>query len=91
MSDRTQPSLAHLDGSEQFARWDIGEPVRPWRPEWNGHRMNGSAWHHGGSLRPTDRSLRDDTIPRFLSCRSPGCREWLAARRGADVWDDLMP
>ena len=91
MSDRTQPGLAHLDGSEQLARGDIGEPVRPWRPEWNGHWMNSSARPHGESPWPAERSLRDETIPRLLSCRSPGCREWLAARRGADVWDGLMP
>ena len=87
--DRKQPGLYHLGGSERLSRWEIGETLLPWCPEFKGHLMKGSARNHVGSPRPTDLSLRYDKIQSLLSFRIPGFREWLAgrSRRGADLWD----
>ena len=89
--DRRQTGLYHLGGSERLSRWDIGEALRPWYPELEGHLVRGSARNHVGSPRPADLSLRCDKIQRLLSFRIPGFREWLAGRprRGADLWDYL--
>ena len=91
--DRKPPGLYHLGGSERLSRWEIGEALLPWFPELKGHLMKGSARNHVGSSRPADLSLRCDKIQSLLSFRIPGFREWLAgrSRRGADVWDYLVP
>jgi dTDP-4-dehydrorhamnose reductase len=87
--DRNQPGLYHLGGAERLSRWDIGETLLPWYPEFKGHLVNGSARNHVGSARPPDLSLRCDKIQRLLSFRIPGFREWLTGRTdpGPDLWD----
>ena len=89
--DCEQPGLYHLGGSDRLSRWEIGETLLPWCPEFKGHLMKGSARNHVGSPRPADLSLRFDKIQSLLSFRIPGFREWLAgrSRRGADLWDYL--
>jgi dTDP-4-dehydrorhamnose reductase len=89
--DCEQPGLYHLGGSDRLSRWEIGETLLPWCPEFKGHLMKGSARNHVGSPRPADLSLRCDKIQSLLSFRIPGVREWLAgrSRRGADLWDYL--
>jgi len=89
--DREQPGLYHLGGSDRLSRWEIGETLLPWYPEFKGHLMKGSARNHVGSPRPADLSLRCDKIQSLLSFRIPGFREWLAgrSRRDADLWDYL--
>jgi dTDP-4-dehydrorhamnose reductase len=89
--DCEQPGLYHLGGSDRLSRWEIGETLLPWCPEFKGHLMKGSARNHVGSPRPADLSLRCDKIQSLLSFRIPGFREWLAgrSRRGADLWDYL--
>ena len=89
--DCEQPGLYHLGGSDRLSRWEIGETLLPWCPEFKGHLMKGSARNHVGSSRPADLSLRCDKIQSLLSFRIPGFREWLAgrSRRGADLWDYL--
>ena len=91
--DRKQPGLYHLGGSERLSRWEIGETLLPWYPEFNGHLKKGSARNHVGSLRPADLSLRCNKVQSLLSFRIPGFREWLAgrSRQGADLWDYLAP
>src|SRR5262245_4456212 len=87
--DRKKPGLYHLGGSERLSRWEIGEALLPWYPEFKGRLIKGSARNHVGSLRPADLSLRCDKIQDLLSFRIPGFREWLAGRTdvGADLWD----
>ena len=89
--DCKQPGLYHLGGSDRLSRWEIGETLLPWCPEFKGHLMKGSARNHVGSPRPADLSLRCDKIQSLLSFRIPGFREWLTgrSRRGADLWDYL--
>ena len=89
--DCKQPGLYHLGGSDRLSRWEIGETLLPWCPEFKGHMMKGSARNHVGSPRPADLSLRCDKIQSLLSFRIPGFREWLTgrSRRGADLWDYL--
>jgi dTDP-4-dehydrorhamnose reductase len=89
--DCEQPGLYHLGGSDRLSRWEIGETLLPWCPEFKGHLMKGSARNHVGSPRPADLSLRFDKIQSLLSFRIPGFRGWLAgrSRRGADLWDYL--
>jgi dTDP-4-dehydrorhamnose reductase len=89
--DCEQPGLYHLGGSDRLSRWEIGETLLPWCPEFKGHLMKGSARNHVGSPRPADLSLRCDKIQSLLSFRIHGFREWLAgrSRRGADLWDYL--
>ena len=91
LTDRRQPGLYHLGGSERLSRWDIGEALLPWYPELEGRLVKGSARNHIGSPRPADLSLRCDKIQRLLSFRIPGFREWLTGRtrRGTDLWDYL--
>jgi dTDP-4-dehydrorhamnose reductase len=89
--DCEQPGLYHLGGSDRLSRWEIGETLLPWCPEFKGHLMKGFARNHVGSPRPADLSLRFDKIQSLLSFRIPGFRGWLTgrSRRGADLWDYL--
>jgi dTDP-4-dehydrorhamnose reductase len=91
LTDRKQPGLYHLGGSERLSRWEIGETLLPWCPELKGRLVKGSAQDHLWSPRPADLSLRCDKIQRLLSFRIPGFRQWLAKRpsRGTDLWDYL--
>ncbi len=91
LTDRRQPGLYHLGGSERLSRWEIGESLLPWYPELNGRLVKGSARNHVGSPRPADLSLRCDKIQRLLSFHIPGFREWLIGRssRGSDLWEYL--
>ena len=86
-----RPGLYHLGGSERLSRWEIGEVLLPWYPELAGRLVKGSTRNHTGAPRPTDLSLRCDTVDGLFSFRIPGFREWLAGRshRGADLWDYL--
>jgi dTDP-4-dehydrorhamnose reductase len=84
-----QPGLYHLGGRERLSRWEIGQALLPWYPEFAGRLVEGSARHHTGGPRPRDLSLRCEKIQSLLSFPLPGFREWLAQRtlRGDDLWD----
>ncbi|WP_455244725.1 SDR family oxidoreductase [Petrachloros mirabilis] len=87
--ERNTPGLYHLGGRERLSRWDIGQALLPWYPEFEGRFVVASAQNHRGAPRPADLSLRCDKIQRLLSFPIPGFREWLLHRRsrGADLWD----
>lgn len=87
--DRDRPGLYHLGGRERLSRWEIGQALAPWYPEFEGRLVKGSARTHVGAPRPADLSLRCDKIQRLLSFPLPGFRQWLSERtqRGADLWD----
>ena len=88
-----QPGLYHLGGSERLSRWEIGQALLPWYPEFIGRLAEGSARTHVGSSRPADLSLRCDKIQKLLTFPLPGFRSWLSARaeRDADLWDYVTP
>ena len=87
--DQAKPGLYHLGGSERLSRWEIGEALLPWYPEFRGRLVKGSARSHAGAPRPIDLSLVCGKIQRLLSFPLPGLRSWLSERtsRGGDLWD----
>lgn len=89
--ERSKPGLYHLGGSERLSRWEIGQVLLPWYPEFKGRLVESSARQHGGAPRPVDLSLRCEKIQSLLSFPIPGFRGWLTNRgvRGIDLWDYL--
>lgn len=89
--DHGQPGLYHLGGAERLSRWEIGQALTRWYPEFSACLKPGSVTTYQGPPRPPDLSMRSEKLQQVLSFRLPGFRDWLLSRprRGHDLWDYL--
>lgn len=89
--DHGQPGLYHLGGAERLSRWEIGQALCRWYPEFAACLKPGSVTAYKGPRRPADLSMRSEKLQRLLSFPLPGFRDWLLSRphRGHDLWDYL--
>ncbi len=85
-----RPGLYHLGGRERLSRWEIGDLLARWYPEFAPSIQPGSVADYQGPPRPPDLSMCSDKIQALLPFRLPGFRQWLSvgSHQGIDPWDE---
>lgn len=74
--------IFHLAGSERLSRWQIGQLLLKWHPEFAAQLEAGCIRENTGMPRPPDTSLDSSRIQSLLSFRLPSFTDWMKTNPG---------